>query len=106
MTVEFERTQGFFDCTAGKNAFLAGCEVGLVGTQAVEITKGTLRDGKRRCHTGGLSHSLVNCLAWTFLRCQHIQHISVVLRVLLEVHSSQRLFESIERRPRVPTRIG
>ena len=41
------RTQGFFDCAAGEDAFLAGCEVRLVGTQAFEITKSTRRDGKR-----------------------------------------------------------
>jgi hypothetical protein len=37
----------FFDCAAGEDAFLAGCEVRLVGTQAFEITKSTARDGKR-----------------------------------------------------------
>jgi hypothetical protein len=55
LTTGSGRTQGFFDCAAGEDAFLAGCEVRLVGTQAFEITKGTARDGKRRCHTGGLS---------------------------------------------------
>jgi len=38
------RTQRFLDCTAREDAFLAGGEVCLVGTQAVEITKGTTRD--------------------------------------------------------------
>jgi hypothetical protein len=45
-TNESERTQSFFDCTAGEDAFLAGCKVPFVGTQAVEITKGTTRDGE------------------------------------------------------------
>jgi hypothetical protein len=47
MTTVSGRTQGFFDCAAGEDAFLAGCEVRLVGTQAFEITKSTRRDGKR-----------------------------------------------------------
>jgi hypothetical protein len=47
MTTKSGRTQGFFDCAAGENAFLAGCEVRFVGTQAFEITKSTARDGKR-----------------------------------------------------------
>lgn len=46
MATEVGRTQGFFDFAAGENAFLAGCEVRFVGTQAVEITKRTLRHGK------------------------------------------------------------
>jgi hypothetical protein len=45
-TTKSGRTQGFFDCTAGEDAFLAGCEVLLVGTKAVEITEGTTRDGQ------------------------------------------------------------
>jgi hypothetical protein len=45
-TTESGRTQGFLDCTAGKDAVLAGCEVLLVGTKAVEITEGTARDGQ------------------------------------------------------------
>jgi hypothetical protein len=47
MTTGSGRTQGFFDCAAGQDTFLAGCEVCLVGTQALEITKSTRRDGKR-----------------------------------------------------------
>ena len=43
---EPRRTQSFFDCAAAKNAFAAGCDVRLVGTQAVKITKRALRDGK------------------------------------------------------------
>lgn len=39
---EPRRTQSFFDCATAKNAFAAGCDVRLVGTQAVKVTERTL----------------------------------------------------------------
>lgn len=45
-TTESGHTQSFLDCTAGKNTVFAGLQVLLIGTQAVEITKCTARDGE------------------------------------------------------------